>query len=353
MKKNTLKKATLTKNKTQKNNKELVKKCMDTFVKNRVNNRIRSFDKNVYELNKIKPSKKYINSMKKYKKKLPKLETASNKLYYCNINCKDTILEPGLPDYIPESMLKRYKYDKDNIMSDLFKKQRKDIFKNKKNVLVDNFYEGTSTKIKNKLIKEGAISQCISPSSNLTGGSIIFENSKMIKTNETFDGKPFFRKVFYIDETNMENQLRLEQAAKTEIYIVKLLMKNPDANIVTYYDVNDKYVEMEELDITSKLDKNKVIETMERVKEFLQSIGIMYIDWKPDNIGISKDGIYKLYDFDASGVVELKNPNVWIVKPLEYYSYRKAIENGITDPKEIDNYSFVKGLDIVDKYRYV
>lgn len=160
MKKNTLKKASLTKNKTQKNNKDIVKKCMDTFVKNRVNNRMRSFDKNVYELNKMSPSTKYINSMKKYKKQLPKIETASNKLNYCNINCKDTILEPGLPDYIPESMLKRYKYDKDNIMSDLFKKQRKDIFKNKKNVLVNNFYEGTSTKIKNKLIKEGAISKC-------------------------------------------------------------------------------------------------------------------------------------------------------------------------------------------------
>ena len=158
-KKNTLKK-TLTKNKTQKNNKELVKKCMDTFVKNRVNKRLSSFDKNVYELNKMNPSTKYINSMKKLKKQLPKLETASNKLYYCNINCKDTILEPGSPDYIPESLLKPYKNDKDSIMSDLFKKQRKEIFKNKKNVLVDNFYEGISTKIKNKLIKEGAISKC-------------------------------------------------------------------------------------------------------------------------------------------------------------------------------------------------
>jgi len=98
--------------------------------------------------------------MKKLKKQLPKLETASNKLYYCNINCKDTILEPGSPDYIPESLLKPYKNDKDSIMSDLFKKQRKEIFKNKKNVLVDNFYEGISTKIKNKLIKEGAISKC-------------------------------------------------------------------------------------------------------------------------------------------------------------------------------------------------
>lgn len=159
-KKNTLKPASLTKNKTQKNNKELVKKCMDTFVKNRVNNRIRSFDKNVYELNKMNPSTKYINSMKKLKKQLPKREAASLKLYYCNVNCKDTILEPGLPDYIPDSLLKLYKDDKDSIMSDLFKKQRKEIFKNKKNVLVDNFYEGTSTKIKNKLIKEGAVSKC-------------------------------------------------------------------------------------------------------------------------------------------------------------------------------------------------
>ena len=130
-------------------------------------------------------------------------------------------------------------------------------------------------------------------------------------------------------------------------------MKNQNHNIVTYYNVNDKYIEMEELDVTSKLDKIKVIETMEKVKEFLQSIGIMYIDWKPDNIGISKDGNYKLYDFDASGVVDLKNSKVWIVKPLEYYNYNKAIKNGITDPKEIDNYSFVKGMDIVDKYRYV
>ena len=158
-KKNTLKK-TLTKSKTQKNNKELVNKCMDTFVKNRVNKTLSSFDENVYELNKIKPSTKYINEMKKYKKQLPKKETASLKLYYCNVNCKDTILEPGLPDYIPESLLKLYKDDKDSIMSDLFKKQRKEIFKNKKNVLVDNFYEGISTKTKNKLIKEGAISKC-------------------------------------------------------------------------------------------------------------------------------------------------------------------------------------------------
>ena len=353
--KNTHKKNRQHNNKTKKNTKTMVNKCMETYVDKKVKYWTKDYNKEIEKLEKnknlTKEEEKLLTKLKKQRKSQIMILKKNYKLENCNINCKNTILESGSPNQLPKSMKKKFNYNKPLIK--ILSKRRKDIFKNKTNVLRENFYENTPDQIKKKLIKEGAISQCISPSSNLTGGSIIFENSKMIKTNETFDGKPFFRKVFYIDETNMENQLRLEQAAKTEIYIVKLLMKNPDANIVTYYDVNDKYVEMEELDITSKLDKNKVIETMERVKEFLQSIGIMYIDWKPDNIGISKDGIYKLYDFDASGVVELKNPNVWIVKPLEYYSYRKAIENGITDPKEIDNYSFVKGLDIVDKYRYV
>jgi hypothetical protein len=45
-------------------------------------------------------------------------------------------------------------------MLKILKQQRKEIFKNKKNVLVDNFYEGISSQSKNKLIKEGAISKC-------------------------------------------------------------------------------------------------------------------------------------------------------------------------------------------------
>jgi hypothetical protein len=165
--KNTLK-GMLTKNKSQKNNKELVKKCMDAIVKNRVNKSIRSFNKNFADLNKRKPVdknkretlKKLINFMNKSKKQIPKMETESNKSIYCNIGCKDTILEPGLPDYIPDKMLKKYKDDPDGFMLKILKQQRKEIFKNKKNVLVDNFYEGISSQSKNKLIKEGAISKC-------------------------------------------------------------------------------------------------------------------------------------------------------------------------------------------------
>ena len=65
----------------------------------------------------------------------------------------------------------------------------------------------------------------------------------------------------------------------------------------------------------------------------------MYIDWKEDNIGISKDGTYKLFDFDVSGIAELETNN-WILEPLEYWSYRKAIENGCLTPKQIDDFSF-------------
>ena len=345
-------------NKTKKKNtKTMVNKCMEIFVDKKVKYWTEDYTKEIEKLEKnknlTKEEEKLLTKLKKQRNSQIMILKKNYKLDNCNINCKNTILESGSPNQLPKSMKKKFNYNKP--LMKILSKRRKDIFKNKTNVLRDNFYENTPDQIKKKLIKEGAISQCISPSLNLTGGSTIFENGKMIKTDETFDGKPFFRKVFYIDETNsdMENRLRLEQAAKTEIYIVKLLMKNENPNIVTYYDVNDNYVEMEELDITSKLDKIKVIETMERVKEFLQSIGIIYIDWKPDNIGMSKDGNYKLYDFDASGVVDLINPNVWIVKPLEYYNYNKAIKNGITDPKEIDNYSFIKGMDIVDKYRYI
>jgi serine/threonine protein kinase len=167
----------------------------------------------------------------------------------------------------------------------------------------------------------------------------------MKKTDETFNGKPFFRKVFYLDETNsnLEKKIRLAQAAQAEITIVNILMKNPYPNIATYYQVNKFYVEMEELNTSTKKNQGEVIEIMKKTKDFLQSLGIMYIDWKYDNIGIANDGIYKLFDFDVSGLVDL-NTNKWILEPLHYWSYNKAIENGCKTPKEIDDFAFNYGL---------
>jgi hypothetical protein len=64
-------------------------------------------------------------------------------------------------------------------------------------------------------------------------------------------------------------------------------MDNPHPNIVTYYDVNHRYLDMEELDTPHsnenfynnlKNDKDEILEVMMEVKDFLQNLGIMYID---------------------------------------------------------------------------
>jgi len=317
--KNTRKKNHKSNNKTKKNS---IKHCMETFVENKI--------KYLSNYNIDKQIKKLDNKqINRYKKQY--------KLYNCNINCKNTLLEPGSPDEVPKSMRKEFHNSKELIK--IFSKRRKEIFKNKRNVLIDNFYENIPELTKQNLVKEGAISDCALPS-NLSGGSYIFDHGKKIKTNETFNGKPFFRKVFHYSDPPQENQLI---AAQNENAIVNILINKPFPNIVNFYAINKDYVEMEELDISTEKDKTKLIETMSNVKDFLQSIGIMYIDWKPDNIGISKDGTYKLFDFDASGVVDLKT-NKWIVKPLEYWSYRKAIEQGFKIPQQIDDFSFEYGI---------
>ena len=192
---------------------------------------------------------------------------------------------------------------------------------------------------KKNLIKEGTIHECISLFYNLTRGSKIYTNGDIIETDETFNGKPFFRKVFYNDKNNAERYIKSRKAANIEIEISRILIENPFLNIVTFYEINNNYIEMEELDMETKLKPEKLKETMGKVKDFLQSVGIMYIDWKIDNIGISKDGTYKLFDFDVSGLIDLETNN-WIIKPLEYWSYNTAIENGYTTPKDIDDYSF-------------
>ena len=83
---------------------------------------------------------------------------------------------------------------------------------------------------------------------------------------------------------------------------------------------------------------------MTEVKTYLQNLGIMYIDWKLDNMGISDDGQFKLYDFDASGLIDIKKPTEWIIEPFKGWSYNKAIESGMILPIDIDNYAFEIGF---------
>ena len=165
------------------------------------------------------------------------------------------------------------------------------------------------------------------------------------KTDETYKGMPFFRKNYGAPHP------LLDYSKKVEIAIVKILMEHPHPNIVNYYTINITCADMEQVSSAKSdssffdegpLSYEEIIEiqqTMRNVKDFLQSLGIMYIDWKYDNLGKSVDGKYKLFDFDTSGLIDLTT-HEWILKPQHFWSYNEAIKNGAKTPKEIDDWSF-------------
>ena len=169
-------------------------------------------------------------------------------------------------------------------------------------------------------------------------------NNDTTKTSdETYNGLLFFRK------------LGAPYSSKSHIYsnnvertIIKILMEHSHPNIVNYYELSDDYIDMEQVNseksnpLYKPMTNEEIIEiqqTMSRVKDFLQGLGIMYVDWKYDNLGKSLDGAYKLFDFDASGLIDLASKE-WILKPQHYWSYNEAIKNGALTPKEIDDWSF-------------
>ena len=164
------------------------------------------------------------------------------------------------------------------------------------------------------------------------GGALIYNLNGSFRKDPTLlhNGKNFFRKM-----TNNEN----------EIELCKILMKNPHKNIITIYDIGKDYVDMELLNTNIEdVDVSEIQDIMTDVKTYLQNLGIIYIDWKIDNIGISnEDGEIKLFDFDVSGFIDIETKK-WIIKPPKLYSYNKAVQNGMVTPIDIDDYAFTIGI---------
>ena len=161
-----------------------------------------------------------------------------------------------------------------------------------------------------------------------TGSSKQYRGTKVTNLDETFRGKNFFRKY---------------GPSIAEKSICKILKNNPHPNIVKVYRITDSYIDIELLTpiIPDKdYDKNTLISAALLAKNHLQSLGVMYIDWKADNIGIDADGKYKLFDFDLSGITT-SNGKQWEKRPSNLsWTYRQALVNGLKDPKEIDDFAF-------------
>ena len=167
-------------------------------------------------------------------------------------------------------------------------------------------------------------------------GKIYTLYGKFNYTSETYEGKPIFRK--------MSNN-------RNEFTICKLLMENPHENIISIYkyvepNIYDRksYIDMELLNTNlDGINFSEICETMRNVQSHLHKLGIMYIDWKPDNIGIDKNGKLKLFDFDVSGLIDLDSEK-WIIEPPKCFFYNNAIKEGKQTPIDIDNYTFKIGL---------
>lgn len=175
--------------------------------------------------------------------------------------------------------------------------------------------------------------------------SKLFKNGEVTEFDETHDGVPFFRKVFWYPEPS-KGKIDMSQTAYNEQAIIKILMNHPHPNIVSFFDVNETYVDMELLD-TEDINLEKAKREMKKVKDFLQSLGIIYMDWKPDNIGKDIHGNYKLFDFDGSGVIDV-DTRKWTIKPVEFYAFREAKIHS-HNPIQMDDWAFHEYIHFIKK----
>ena len=139
------------------------------------------------------------------------------------------------------------------------------------------------------------------------------------------EGNDFFRKM---------------TTSTVEKEICEILLQNPHNNIVKIYAVGKDYIDMELLDTDMDNESmSNIKNVMMELKTYLQNLGIMYIDWKLDNIGISEDKQFKLFDFNASGLIDIETGE-WKRRPPMWWSHERAIENGMETPVNIDDFAF-------------
>lgn len=120
-----------------------------------------------------------------------------------------------------------------------------------------------------------------------------------------------------------------------ELAIARRIRDNPHHSIVTVYDVAGTCVYMEHLDTDAarELDPTVLLTSIYgSTAAHLRALGVVYVDWKPDNIGISQDtGLPKLFDFNMSGVVDPKDPTKWELEPDRGFALRMLEEQGFLE----------------------
>jgi serine/threonine protein kinase len=178
-----------------------------------------------------------------------------------------------------------------------------------------------------------------------SNSSFRFKRGELSALNTTYKKQPFFRK--YVNETEYE--------------IAKILMKYPHPNIVKIYRIKgnkEKYIDMEIVS-NEPPTKQEILDNLENLKsakEHMHSHGIVYIDWKPDNMGKDVHGNIKIFDFDSSGFFTRNYLSfiVWKDNQLPSFSYVlvAAMNAKKRSPIKIDDWIFDNMLhpEVIEKY---
>ena len=149
-------------------------------------------------------------------------------------------------------------------------------------------------------------------------------DGEFIYTKETYNGKRFFQKM-------------IAEEYIIEIEIYDFVKSHNHPNICNCYliDHENKTITMEFLKTYLPIPY-KAIDIMRSLKSFLQSNGIVYLDWKPDNIGIDEKGVIKLFDFNSSSFFQNQE-----FIPNDSFIFEDFItKTPYTTPIECDNWKF-------------
>ncbi len=153
-----------------------------------------------------------------------------------------------------------------------------------------------------------------------------------------------YKKELYIPnlrEKNYEDKINIRVIEQT---IYKILMDNPHPNAVKIFNIGNDFVEMENLNIKYMTVPN--VYDLFQAKKYLQSKGIITINWSYSKIGTGSDGKFKVYDFTCAGIINPDYPDEWLLEPANTDIYFKALKEGYTTPISIDNYCFTKEFGI-------
>lgn len=123
--------------------------------------------------------------------------------------------------------------------------------------------------------------------------------------------------------------------AAVELHIASLIKLLPHESLVSVYDVCGRNVFMEHLEVGG-FPTRRIADLHAAVADYLAAQNVVYIDWKEDNVGYShRDGRFKLFDFNMSGVLLHDDARRWAHAPCKGYNLDLIAGLGL-DPTEFD-----------------